>query len=237
MMVESEHSPLIMIENVTKTYRAKGSAPEYIALNNVTLAIEEGDFVAITGPSGSGKSTLLNVIGCLDAPTVGTVSIAGRNTSTMTDAEVSRLRWNEMGYVFQNFELIHRLSVADNVSMPFWFGGKEDHHAVVELLSQLGIAPKAQKLSDELSGGEKQRVAIARALANSPRIVLADEPTGNLDSVTGANVVRILKDINERKRVTVVVVTHDETVAAVANTRIVMKDGRVDGIARKETAR
>jgi putative ABC transport system ATP-binding protein len=219
--------PLIELRDVTKIYPLKSG--DVVALDRVSLSIQEGDFVAIMGPSGSGKSTLLNQLGCLDRPTSGDLLIAGRNTREMNDHELTGLRLNTIGYIFQKFNLIPLLSAYENVEYPYLMKHrKEDESGHISLLlAMMGIdkALAAHK-PPELSGGQQQRVAIARALVNDPPILLCDEPTGNLDSVTGGQIMDMIGNLNAQGR-TVLMVTHDPTVAECARRTIVIRDGRI----------
>ena len=222
-----DRPPVIVLDRVTKVYPM--AAGDVVALDHLSLTIDEGDFVAIMGPSGSGKSTLLNQIGILDVPTSGDLFLAGRNTRTMDDRELTSLRLNTIGYLFQKFHLIRLLTAYENVEYPYILKHRKPDTSgrVSALLSLVGIDPSlATHTPAELSGGQQQRVAIARALINDPRILLCDEPTGNLDSTTGAQIMGLLDSLNRQGR-TIIVVTHDPTVAAHARRRIVLKDGKV----------
>jgi len=222
-----DDQPLIELRGVTKVYPLKSG--DVTALDNISLTIQRGDFVAIMGPSGSGKSTLLNQLGCLDRPTSGDLLIAGRNTRAMDDHELTGLRLNTIGYIFQKFNLIPLLSAYENVEYPYLMKHRqEDEHGhISRLLSKVGIdAALARHKPPELSGGQQQRVAIARALVNDPQILLCDEPTGNLDSVTGGQIMEMIRTLNEQGR-TVLMVTHDPTVAACAKRNVIIKDGRI----------
>ncbi|MDD1711327.1 MAG: ABC transporter ATP-binding protein [Methanoregulaceae archaeon] len=219
--------PLIELRDVTKIYSLKSG--DVTALDRVSLSIRTGDFVAIMGPSGSGKSTLLNQLGCLDRPTSGDLLIAGKNTREMDDRELTGLRLNTIGYIFQKFNLIPLLSAYENVEYPYLMKHRKEDESghVSRLLGMVGIdAALAQHKPPELSGGQQQRVAIARALVNDPQILLCDEPTGNLDSVTGGQIIEMIRTLNEEGR-TVLMVTHDPTVAECAKRKIVIRDGRI----------
>jgi putative ABC transport system ATP-binding protein len=203
-------------------------AGDVVALDHVSLSIEEGEFVAIMGPSGSGKSTLLNQIGCLDVPTSGRLRIAGRDIGEMNDRDLTELRLRTLGYIFQKFNLIPLLTAYENVEFPYLMKHRQnDAGGVISgLLASFGIdAALAAHRPPELSGGQQQRVAIARALVNDPPILICDEPTGNLDSVTGTQIMETLVDLNNRGR-TIVMVTHDPDVAAYAERTITIRDGR-----------
>ncbi len=219
--------PLIELKEVTKVYSLPSG--DVVALNRINISIMEGEFVAIMGPSGSGKSTLLNQLGCLDRPTSGDLFIEGKNTREMSDRELTDLRLNTLGYIFQRFNLIPLLSAYENVEYPYLMKHRkpDDTGRVANLLSTMGIdRDMALHKPPELSGGQQQRVAIARALVNDPRILLCDEPTGNLDSVTGTQIMEMLEDLNEQGR-TVLMVTHDPAVAEYSRRTIVIRDGRV----------
>jgi len=219
--------PLIELRDVTKVYPLKSG--DVVALDRVSLSIQEGDFVAIMGPSGSGKTTLLNQLGCLDRPTSGDLLIAGRNTREMDDHELTGLRLNTIGYIFQKFNLISLLSAYENVEYPYLMKHRKEDESghISRLLLSMGIDHAlATHTPPELSGGQQQRVAIARALVNDPRILLCDEPTGNLDSVTGGQIMEMIGNLNEQGR-TVLMVTHDPTVAEYAKRTIIIRDGRI----------
>jgi len=199
------------------------------ALRGVNLAIQEGEYVAIMGPSGSGKSTLLNLLGCLDRPTGGQYLLGGQDVSRLSDAELSEVRGRRIGFVFQSFNLIAQLTALDNIEVPLFYQGmhrRDRRQRAMDLAEQVGLGRRARHRPMELSGGEQQRVAIARALANEPLIVLADEPTGNLDSKTGEDILAVFNDLSSRGR-TLVVVTHDAGIAARAHRIVHLADGRV----------
>jgi len=218
---------MIRTEHLTKIYRM-GEAEVY-ALHDVNLEIHDGEFVAIVGPSGSGKSTLLNMIGCLDKPTSGAVFIDGVDTAWLTDNELAEIRRKKIGFVFQQFNLIHTLNALENVALPLFFAGMKRElrlKRAKELLVNMELEHRMYHKPSELSGGEQQRVAIARALANNPEIIIGDEPTGNIDSATGHAIMAILESLNKEGR-TIIVVTHDADIAAHAGSRKRMRDGRV----------
>ena len=217
---------MIELQQVSKTYT--GRAAPVTALSDVSLNIETGEFVAIVGASGSGKSTLLQILGCLDAPTTGRYVLDGTPVEGLDDAALSRLRNRRVGFVFQSFNLLPRATAIENVELPLLYanGTAPDASAAPLLLKRVGVAHRARHYPAELSGGEQQRVAIARALVMSPSLLLADEPTGNLDAATGAQVLRLIHDLND-DGLTVVLVTHDPTVAAQADRRITLADGRI----------
>ncbi|MBD5387704.1 ABC transporter ATP-binding protein [bacterium] len=219
---------MITLKNVSKVYRTK--EVETLALENVNLNIKEGEFVSVMGPSGCGKSTLLNIIGLLDNPSVGTVDILNSPTSDMKDNELSRFRNRNIGFVFQSFHLIPSLNVTDNVALPLGYrsglNNKERHEKVVEVLTRLGLSHRLRHFPSQLSGGQCQRVAIARAIIGNPRIILADEPTGNLDSKMGQEVMDILHQLNKEDGRTIVMVTHNEHQARTTDRIIRFFDGR-----------
>ena len=219
--------PVIELDDVTKVYPLP--AGDVTALSGISIRIDEGEFVAIMGPSGSGKSTLLNQIGCLDRPTSGDLSLAGKNTREMGDRELTNLRLSSIGYIFQKFNLIPLLSAYENVEYPYIMKHRknDDTGRVRNLLARVGIdeSLSAHK-PPELSGGQQQRVAIARALVNDPAILLCDEPTGNLDSQTSLQIMEILADLHRRGR-TLVMVTHNPETAAYADRTITIRDGRI----------
>ena len=229
-------APAVLLRNVSKFYLPRGSGSSrgspVKALNDVSIEIGRGDFVAITGPSGSGKSTLLNLIGCLDFPSEGEVYLNGQLVNGLSGNELSKIRRENIGFVFQSFNLLPKLTVLENVMLAMAFAGRltrpEREERARGLLERMGLGGKEGSFPNELSGGEEQRVAIARALANDPGIVLADEPTGNLDSRSGRQVLDILEDLNQQRQVTVVVVTHDESISGEARRRVQLRDGRVE---------
>lgn len=216
--------PLIVVRNVCKVYR-----DGYVrALDGISLTIESGEFLSIMGPSGCGKSTLLNIIGALDLPTEGEVLFRGRPLSEM--ANLDQLRAYEIGFVFQSFYLLPNLTAEENIQLPMFEGKLKPSQRVArarELLARVGLADRVGHLPEQLSNGQKQRVAIARALANDPAVVLADEPTGALDSRTGAEVMQLLVELNVKHRTTIVVVTHDQNVADRSRRIVRMMDGRI----------
>ncbi len=221
---------MIEFAEVRKTYPQGGR--EVRALDGLTLKLDSGALTAVMGPSGSGKSTLLHLAGGLDLPTGGTVTIDGRSTASMSDDELTLLRRSKIGFVFQFFNLIPTLRVMENVSLPLLLAGARqgDVRAKVEaLLDRVGLSARREHFPDELSGGEMQRTAIARALVVEPAIVLADEPTGNLDSATGRGILEILRDVAEREKRTVVMVTHDANAAAFGHRTVHLRDGKLDG--------
>jgi putative ABC transport system ATP-binding protein len=217
---------VIELRDVVKRYDTGGEIVE--ALKGIDFAVDPGEFVAVMGPSGSGKSTMLNVLGLLDAPTDGTVLLDGRDVTDLADEEQTKERKRSIGFVFQNFYLIPTLTATENVEMPTLFGDDPDARQRAEdLLRRVGLGDRLDHRPNELSGGQKQRVAIARALVNSPRILLADEPTGNLDQETGRSVLELFVELTEERDVAVVAVTHDPQVSEYADRTITLVDGRI----------
>jgi putative ABC transport system ATP-binding protein len=218
---------VIELSNITKTYRM-GNV-DFTVLSGVSLTVKSGELIAIMGPSGSGKSTIMNIIGCLDRPTSGSYRFEDREIGAMTDDELASIRNVKIGFVFQTFNLLARFSALKNVEVPLIYGGvpaRLRKGRAVPLLEKVGLADRMQHKPTELSGGQQQRVAIARALVNNPALLLADEPTGNLDSRSGEDILKILTGLNEQG-VTVIIVTHDQTVAARCRRIINVKDGQV----------
>ncbi|MCL2448348.1 MAG: ABC transporter ATP-binding protein [Polyangiaceae bacterium] len=220
-------APVLELRNVTKIYRT--GDVELRALDRVSLDVESGEFVAIMGSSGSGKSTLMNIIGCLDRPTTGHYTLAGRHVSGMTRAELARVRNRTLGFVFQQFNLLARTSALENVELPLEYGGvrsRARRHKAQEALTRVGLADRLHHHPNQLSGGQQQRVAIARAIVNDPKVILADEPTGALDSRTSVDVMSIFQGL-WRSGITVVLVTHEADVAEFASRVVIMRDGRI----------
>jgi len=221
-------APVLALRDVVKEYPG---SPPVRAVDGVSLTVEPGEFVAIVGPSGSGKSTLLNLVGALDVPTEGTVHIAGYDVASLGDRDLSALRNRHIGFVFQQFNLIPTLTAVENVEAALastGLHGDARRERSDEVLAQVGLAERRDHLPSRLSGGEQQRVAIARALANGPRVILADVPTGNLDSRTAADVVGLLGELCDAEGVTIILVTHDENVARRARRRVSMADGHLE---------
>ena len=218
---------MITLTNLEKIYRTK--EVETVALENVNLTVDKGEFLSIMGPSGCGKSTLLNIIGLLDAPTSGTVEIDGVNTMNMDDKELAKFRNEKLGFVFQSFHLINSLNVLDNVELPLLYrnvGAKERRAAAISVLEKVGLSHRMRHFPTQLSGGQCQRVAIARAIIGNPDIILADEPTGKLDSKMGAEVMELLHKLNKEDGRTIVMVTHNEEQAKQTSRTVRFFDGR-----------
>jgi putative ABC transport system ATP-binding protein len=217
---------MIQAKNLTKVY-GMGSI-EIRALNGIDFNVEQGEFVAIQGPSGCGKSTLLNVLSCLEKPTSGTILIDSIDIAQLGDKELAKIRRDKIGFIFQSYNLIPTLNALENVMLPMMFAGKDDNkisERAAMLLEMVGMQERMKHKPSELSGGEQQRVAIARALSNDPLLIVGDEPTGNLDSKTGAAVLKILTELNKEGR-TVLVATHDPAVAGIAHRVMQLKDGQ-----------
>ncbi len=228
MITSPDGEAIIQFRDVSKVYPLPGG--DVVALDRVSLEIMQGDFIAIMGPSGSGKSTLLNLMGCLDTPTAGQLFIRGRDVSTMSDDELTGLRRDHIGFIFQQFNLIPLLSALENVQYPLILktGERTCTDRCMEVLRSMDLDEQfySHKPS-ELSGGQQQRVAIARALVNDPEILLADEPTGNLDTRTGSAIMELLKELNEKRGKTIIMVTHDPNVAGFAHRTIRIVDGKI----------
>jgi putative ABC transport system ATP-binding protein len=232
-------TPLVRLKDVKKTY-VMGRVPVH-ALRGVDLEIHEAEMVAIMGPSGSGKTTLLNLLGLLDAPSVGSYKLAGEEVAKLSDRRRSHLRNKRFGFVFQVYNLLPRLTAAENVMVPLIYGGvkrRERRPRAEAALEAVGLKDRVRHRPSELSGGEQQRVAIARALVNEPSVILADEPTGNLDSASGAAIMDLIQQLHGERKVTVVLVTHDANVAARAERTVQLRDGTVAGepVASEEAA-
>ena len=223
-----QSGPLVYLDAVHKVYDM--GAAQVHALAGVSLTIRTGSFWAVTGPSGSGKSTLLNLLGCLDRPTAGRYVLNGQDIQTLSDDDLSDIRLRKLGFIFQSFNLIPQMTVAENIEMPLYYLGWEAQASAdraQELAEMVGLGDRTHHRPTELSGGQQQRVAVARALANSPEILLIDEPTGNLDSVTGDQIMQMLAALNDEGR-TIVMVTHEPDIAAYASHRLHMVDGLID---------
>jgi len=220
---------MIAMENVDKVYRM--GEVDVAALKDVSLQVEKGDFVSIMGPSGSGKSTLMNIIGCLDVPTAGSYELDGIAVGGLSDNQLAEIRSKKIGFVFQTFNLLPRESAIDNVELPMVYNDmsdKECKEIALKVLKTVGLAHRAKHRPAEMSGGERQRVAIARALVNNPSILLADEPTGNLDSRTGEEIMEIFQKLND-DGITIVLVTHERDIAEYSHKIIRLRDGSVEG--------
>jgi putative ABC transport system ATP-binding protein len=219
---------VVELEDVRREYLVGDQ--KTVALDGVSLSVEHGEFVAIVGPSGSGKSTMMNLIGCLDRPSSGLVKIASASTSELNDNQLTSLRSKAIGFVFQQFQLLPNTTAIENVMAPLLYqgvGSKQAKQAASEMLTKLGLGDRLNFDRNRLSGGQQQRVAIARALVTSPDIVLADEPTGALDSKTGAQVIELLQELNREGR-TIILITHDLDIAASAPRRVFLRDGRIE---------
>lgn len=221
-------SALVEIQDISKIYNPGEN--EVRALDHISLTIQKGEFVAIIGQSGSGKSTLMNMIGCLDVPTEGIYILNGQNVSKLSDNELSDIRNQEIGFIFQGFNLIANLTAQENVELPLIYRGvpkKERHELSVAALKKVGLAHRMDHRPSEMSGGQQQRVAIARAIAQAPPVILADEPTGNLDSASSMEILDILKQLHAENR-TVILITHDNDIAKQAKRVIRIKDGKIE---------
>jgi ABC-type lipoprotein export system ATPase subunit len=220
---------LIELRDVRRSYNL--GEVEVHALRSVTLNIERGEYVALIGPSGSGKSTLMNTLGCLDRPTNGSYRLDGEEIVTMSRDQRARIRNKQLGFVFQNFNLLNRTTAVENVELPLMYSsgvtGRQRRKTAIEMLEKVGLGDRLFHHSSQLSGGQQQRVAIARALANRPSILMGDEPTGNLDTRTSREVISLFRQLNEDHGLTVILVTHDPTVARNARRMIVLRDGEV----------
>lgn len=224
---EYDKSSLIQLQNVSKIYDMGGT--KVTAVKDVYLKVNKKDFLAIIGPSGSGKSTLMNLIGSLDVPTKGEIFLDSHNIAHLSESKLAQLRGKKIGFVFQQFNLINNLSALENVMLPMTFQGVPEEtreKRARKILGSLELGDRLDHLPKELSGGQQQRVAIARALSNDPEVILADEPTGNLDSRTGKNVLEILKDLNDNGK-TIIIVTHDNDIANHARRIVMIKDGMI----------
>jgi putative ABC transport system ATP-binding protein len=228
-MTAADDKPVIEIHDITKVY--KMGETEVRALSGVTLTIDNGELVAIMGPSGSGKSTLMNIIGCLDQPTSGLYQLDGTDVSSLNDNQLAEIRNRKIGFVFQQFNLLPRTTALQNVELPLIYSGGDGsrHDRAKAALEAVGLGDRLKHHPNELSGGQQQRVAIARALVTNPSIILADEPTGNLDSKSGAEIIGLFQQLNQEKGMTVVYVTHDPTIARHTRRIIRIHDGEIVG--------
>jgi putative ABC transport system ATP-binding protein len=220
--------PIINLEDVWKIYNL--GKVDLTVLRGLHFHVTKGDFVALMGPSGSGKSTTMNMIGCLDLPTRGRILLKGQDISRLSESHLAQIRGRTIGFVFQQFNLIPTMTALENVMLPMVFQGKDEFERkkiASSLLKLVGLEEREKHKPTELSGGEQQRVAIARALANNPEIILADEPTGNLDSKTGEEIINMLKKLHEKEHKTIVVITHDKDIAKNADRIIYLKDGKI----------
>lgn len=218
---------LIKLEDIYKIYKLGDT--EVHALDGITLAIEQGEFIAIVGPSGSGKSTLMNIIGCLDTPTKGSYFFEGKDMSKLSDDQLAIIRNKHIGFVFQSFNLLPKLDAVENVEVPLIYAGEKGsarRERAVKMLEMVGLGDRIHHKPKELSGGQQQRVAIARALSTDPRVILADEPTGNLDTKSGTEIIQILKELNKSGK-TVIIITHDANIAKQTRRNIHMQDGKI----------
>lgn len=229
-------SSVIQLQDLRKSYYL--GKQELPVLKGIDLNIESGEFVALMGPSGSGKSTLMNILGCLDTLTSGKYILNGKDVSKLPDNDLAEIRNQEIGFVFQQFNLLPRLSALENVALPLIYAGvpkKERIERALDMLAKVNLADRSHHKSNELSGGQIQRVAIARALVNNPSIILADEPTGNLDSKTSSEIMNLVSEIHKLGN-TVILVTHEEDIAAYAKRVVRLRDGLVESDSKKETA-
>ena len=220
---------IVRLENINKVYGESGPETSVPALNNVSLSVNEGEYVAIMGPSGSGKSTLMNVIGCLDKPTSGVYYFGDKDVLKMKDRQLSDLRLNSIGFVFQSFYLMNEENAIENVALPLSYAGvskKERERRAVEALTRVGLADRVKFRPDQLSGGQKQRVAIARAIVNNPKVLLADEPTGALDQKSGAAIMELFQKLND-EGTTIIMITHDSGIASHAKKTYRIVDGQL----------
>lgn len=223
---DSKNHTMIRLQNIEKVYRT--DTVETLAINNISLNINKGEFLSVMGPSGCGKSTLLNIMGLLDAPTKGSIQIDGQTTEKLSDKQLAQFRNKKLGFIFQSYHLINDLQVADNVELPLLYRastGKERKTLAAQALEKVGLSNRMKHFPTQLSGGQKQRVAIARAIVGQPEIILADEPTGNLDSAMGNEIMDILLTLNKRDGTTIIMVTHDENMAKKTHRLVRLFDG------------
>src|SRR5450759_2296529 len=226
-------SPIVQFDNVRKTYQMGPNTVE--ALRGVTFGIEAGDYISIMGPSGCGKSTLLNLLGCLDRPTAGHYLLGGQDVSGMDDDALSAVRGTRLGFIFQSYNLIQQLTVVENIEIPLYYQDRseeESREQARKLAARVGLEDRLEHKPFELSGGQQQRVAIARALVNEPLVLLADEPTGNLYSTSGVEIMKLFGELNEQGK-TLILVTHDPNVAGSARRAIRLRDGRIESDVRR----
>jgi putative ABC transport system ATP-binding protein len=229
---------LIELQRVSRIY--KSGDTEFAALNEVDLQIDHGEFVAVTGSSGSGKSTLMNIVGCLDRPSSGIYRLGGRDASKLTRVELAQLRNQTIGFVFQSFNLLPRTAAMDNVELPLIYAkipAAERHRRSAEALERVGLGHRSRHLPSQLSGGQQQRVAIARAIVSRPPLILADEPTGNLDTTTSFEIMKLLTELCVNEGITVVLVTHEQDIADFAQRQLVLRDGKIIRDERKPERR
>ena len=233
---QSGTTPVAELKGITKTYFKPDGSILVEALRRLDLSIAPGQYLAVMGASGSGKSTLMNILGCLDQPTAGSYRLAGRDVSQMDDGELSRVRGRQIGFVFQAFNLISELSILENAEVPMFYQGMSRHERqerAMEALTRVGLEDRMSHRPSELSGGQQQRAAIARALVTDPTIVLADEPTGNLDTKTGAAILEVIADLH-RRGLTIIMVTHDERVADHCERIVQLRDGEIESDTKRQ---
>jgi putative ABC transport system ATP-binding protein len=233
-LAEKDGTEVIRIRDLRKVYKMGDIEVE--ALRGIDLTIERGEFIAVTGASGSGKSTFMNILGCLDRPTSGEYFLEGQDVSALSSDEWAHIRNRKIGFVFQGFNLLHRTSAVENVELPMMYDGrqsKERRERALEVLQLVGLAERSHHLPNQLSGGQQQRVAIARSLVNHPALILADEPTGNLDTKTSIEIMELFQNLNEKEGITIVLVTHESDIAGFAKRQIVFRDGLIISDTRK----
>jgi putative ABC transport system ATP-binding protein len=224
---------MIELSNISKSYSRDENTSVH-ALRDISFQVEAFEFLAVRGPSGSGKSTLLNILGCLDVPTSGTYQLGGEDVSRYSDRELSRVRARRIGFIFQSFNLLPGTTARENVELPMIYGaGRVDRKKALALLERVGLSDRASHFGNELSGGQQQRVAIARALVNDPPLILADEPTGNLDTTASEEIMTILQELQREGR-TIILVTHDDVIASFATREIVLRDGAINRDLRRQ---
>ena len=235
-MSDAPHPPILDLRGIHKVYGTERNPIP--VLKGIDLRVEVGEYLAVIGPSGSGKSTLMNILGCLDRPTRGQYFLAGEDVATLDDRQLSHVRNSRIGFVFQSFHLVSHLSVLENVELPLFYSHvrrRERRRRCREMIERVGLGHRTGHLPSELSGGENQRAAVARALSNDPAMLLADEPTGNLDSHTSAEIIQLFYNLHESGR-TIVLITHDPEIARVAPRRIALRDGEVESDSAKTMA-